>query len=301
VSRIKNQSSGNRQVELFADLGEGRGLIKQKYIVDTGSDFTVDGIDNVKLLLEVPGLVKPPTDEMKRTTLANQSALTCRGYMDRVLKFGEEEAEEKIVIFDGIKTPLLGNEVSQKMGTACIRTDPGKPRCQCVNHIGVEQKTPVGDPKRRARPIEVGETARPKEEPTDLKQLTEKYQEVFTKTDPIPGEKYKIHLSPDAVPVAITNARPILLREPLRKELDELVKNDIIERVTHPTPWCQGLVIEPKKDSNGEFTGKVRVCVDLRPLNKYVQREFYASASVMDTMREVEAGQDKVFSKLDAL
>ena len=48
-----------------------------------------------------------------------------------------------------------------------------------------------------------------------------------------------------------------------------MLEQDIIEEVTEASPWVSNLVIVPKK------SGDIRVCCDLREVNKAVIRERY--------------------------
>ena len=66
----------------------------------------------------------------------------------------------------------------------------------------------------------------------------------------------------------------------------------VISKVEIPTPWCAGMVVVPKKD------GKVRICVDLKPLNASVKRETHPLPKVDDTLAQLSGA--KIFSKLDA-
>ena len=43
----------------------------------------------------------------------------------------------------------------------------------------------------------------------------------------------------------------------------------IIKKVTEPTSWVNSVVVNEKK------SGKLRICVDPKDLNKYVRREYY--------------------------
>ena len=70
----------------------------------------------------------------------------------------------------------------------------------------------------------------------------------------------------------------------------ELLK--VISKVNEATSWCAGLVVVPKK------TGQVRICVDLKPLNKSVMRELHALPMVDETLGQLIGAA--VFSKLDA-
>ena len=69
-------------------------------------------------------------------------------------------------------------------------------------------------------------------------------------------------------------------------------KEGVISKVSEPTEWCSGMVVVPKK------SGKVRICVDLKPLNKSVRREVHPLPKVDDTLAQLAGA--KVFSKLDA-
>ena len=66
----------------------------------------------------------------------------------------------------------------------------------------------------------------------------------------------------------------------------------VISRVSKLTPWCAGMVVVPKK------TGSVRICVDLKPLNKSVLSEPHPLPKV-DEILAMLAGA-KHFTKLDA-
>ena len=78
----------------------------------------------------------------------------------------------------------------------------------------------------------------------------------------------KIVLRPDAVPLKVTCPRPIPLamRDQTKELLDGLEGRGVIERVTTPTDWVHPLTVVRKP------TGALRLCVDLRQLNKFVDR-----------------------------
>ena len=66
----------------------------------------------------------------------------------------------------------------------------------------------------------------------------------------------------------------------------------VISKVEEPTPWCAGMVVVPKK------FGKIRICVDLKPLNESVLRETHLIPKVNETLAQLAGAT--VFSKLDA-
>lgn len=108
------------------------------------------------------------------------------------------------------------------------------------------------------------------------------------KTQPV-----KISLQENAQPYAVYAAHriPIPLMKPV-EELHRMEAEGVIEKVTEPTEWCAPIVPAPKK------SGHVRICVDLRKLNKSVRRERF----VLPTAEEITAKLNgtTVFSTLDA-
>ena len=72
-----------------------------------------------------------------------------------------------------------------------------------------------------------------------------------------------------------------------------MVEQDIIEEVTEPSPWVSNLVVIVQKKS-----GDLRVCCDLREVNKAVIRERYVLPKVDDTLHALRGS--KYFAKIDA-
>ena len=108
------------------------------------------------------------------------------------------------------------------------------------------------------------------------------------------GEEYEIKLQDDATPHTLYTPRnvPIPKRKKVKEELDRIESIRVITTVSEPTPWCAGMVVVPKKSE------KVRICVDLKPLNKVVIRETHPIPKVDDTLAQLTGATG--FSKLDA-
>ena len=108
------------------------------------------------------------------------------------------------------------------------------------------------------------------------------------------GEPYQIKLQPDAKPFALFAARhvPLPLRDKVKQELEKMVDLGVISKVDVPTPWCAGMVVASKKN------GGIRICIDFKLLNNYVQREVHPLPKVDDVLAQLAGA--KVFSKLDA-
>ena len=81
----------------------------------------------------------------------------------------------------------------------------------------------------------------------------------------------KILLKADAVPKSYQARRlPSSLHEPVRKHLESMVNDGIIQPVTEPSDWCSPLLVATKK------FGDVRRCVDFRYLNSSIRLTSHA-------------------------
>ena len=112
------------------------------------------------------------------------------------------------------------------------------------------------------------------------------------------GEVFHISLTENAHPFCVHTPRttPFAYRDKLKTELDLLQAQGIIAPVTEPTDWCAPIVVAPKKNSD-----KIRLCVDLSHLNRYVKRERYQSAAPAQAVADIATENAKTFTKLDAL
>ena len=108
------------------------------------------------------------------------------------------------------------------------------------------------------------------------------------------GEPFEICLKTGAVPHCIFTPRhvPLPLRDKVKQELDRMESTGVIKKIDEPTSWCAGMVVVPKKE------GKIRICVDLKPLNECVLREIHPLPKVDETLAQLSGA--KLFSKLDA-
>ena len=79
-------------------------------------------------------------------------------------------------------------------------------------------------------------------------------------------DSYYVKLKESTKPFQVTVPRevPLPLYQKKKEELDRTLESGVISKVDEPTDWCAPLAVTPKSNS------KVRVCVDLSNLNKYV-------------------------------
>ena len=87
---------------------------------------------------------------------------------------------------------------------------------------------------------------------------------------------------------------PVALRECVREEIDRMEKLGVLKKVEEPTVWVNTLVVVEKPK-----TGKLRLCLDCRHLNKTIQREHFQLPTIEDISTRLTGA--KVFSSLIVL
>ena len=119
------------------------------------------------------------------------------------------------------------------------------------------------------------------------------YADVFEGQGLLPGE-CSLQIDETVRPSVQPPRRiPISMKKPLKDELDRLEEEGIISKETEPTDWVNGLHCAIKSGS-----GKLRICLDPKPLNAALQRNHYPMRILDDVLPELN--QLKVFSVFDA-
>ena len=122
-------------------------------------------------------------------------------------------------------------------------------------------------------------------------QLVSQYRDVFDGLGAL-GEPLHLEVDNTVKPVQVPPRRvPEALKKPLKDHLDELERQGIIEGVVHPTDWVNATVVARKSN------GKIRLCLDPRPLNKALKRCHYPIPIVKDILPDL--ANAKVFTKVD--
>ena len=118
--------------------------------------------------------------------------------------------------------------------------------------------------------------------------------DVFGELGEIKARSVQIKLKRDAEPYSCSTARrvPFPMLDKVSDELKRMEQLGVIVKVTEPTEWCSPIVVVPKP------SGNIRICVDLKHLNRAVSREKYMLPTVDDMIHNL-AGST-VFSSLDA-
>ena len=120
-------------------------------------------------------------------------------------------------------------------------------------------------------------------------QWKSKFPDCFSGFGKLKDYQLKVPIDTDVTPVIQPLRRiPYHLRDKLERKLDELVAQDIIEKVNEPSFWISPVVVVPKKND-------IRLCVDMRQANQAVIREKYPIPTVEEVLQDFN--QSTVFSK----
>ena len=105
------------------------------------------------------------------------------------------------------------------------------------------------------------------------------------------GFTHKVQVKDNAIPVQAKLRRlPFSIRKTVSEELVKLEKNKIIERVDS-SEWVSPMVVAWKK------SGKIRLCIDLREVNKAIIPDRFPLPSIEELLAELRGA--KYFARLD--
>ena len=190
--------------------------------------------------------------------------------------------------------PLLGRRTLIELGMLEIRPDGSLKGSNELRRTDSKAVKSVSNSKAKS----------------DIETILKQYEEMFNGIGKIFNTKnnkdflVKFSMKADASPVAQKpRPDPYYLQEPLRRWLDECVKDEIFEKVEpgEPVTWCSPLVVQPKPRYSK--VGKeslephmIRASVDLRVPNKHMERNRISQAPVVEDFT-CKFHDCKVFSK----
>ncbi len=105
-------------------------------------------------------------------------------------------------------------------------------------------------------------------------------------------EIVSLKLRDDAVPKQFPPRKvPLALQAQARAQLDEMLRDGVVERVTEPSEWVHPMQIAFKPD------GRLRICMDPRYLNQFLERAIFPFPSLDQVFSSIKGA--KYFSKID--
>ncbi|CAC5383949.1 unnamed protein product [Mytilus coruscus] len=127
---------------------------------------------------------------------------------------------------------------------------------------------------------------------TDVDDPVKSFPKVFTGLGCL-EKPYHIKIYSSVNPVINPPRKiPAALREKLKGTLKEMEDKEVIRKVDEPTDWVNSLVVVEKPK-----TGKLRICLDPRNLNKAIKEKHFALPTIEDITTRLTGA--KYLSKLD--
>ena len=252
------------------------GSYRTQVLPDSGADISAAGEHVLPRLNEYRDNLLPSEFTPRA---ANGQRMHAIGKLSVRFQLAGNEHEEDVYIFPH----LSGVIVSWRVAKALKILPPHYPL-----------------PPPKAAPVEPSVRSTTATHPLpNMDDLKQEYPTVFDgRIRTMEGEEFHISLTADAKPFCVNTPRsvPFAYRDKLQAELDLLQTQSIITPVTEATEWCAPIVVTPKKNSD-----KIRMCVDLSHLNRFVVRERYQSLTPAQAVADIAASDAKYFTVIDAL
>ena len=116
----------------------------------------------------------------------------------------------------------------------------------------------------------------------DQTPLLDEYSDVFEGLGRLEGP-YSIVTDTSVPPVVHPPRRiPVALIDQVQQKLDEMVTEDVIEKVDQPTDWVSSMLVVRKPATGSTRETKIRVCLDPRDLNKAIKREHFPMPTIAE-------------------
>ena len=245
---------------------------------DSGADISAAGQEVLEFLGQHVNNILPSHISLRTV---NGITMTPLGRVPITIKLGRQTCQDNLHIYPGVSGVLISWKVAKNLGIL-PESYPYPDNLQGA-------LTPDLHPTVSVNQVDGSSTA---------EGLPSQFPTVFDgNIRTMEGEKFSISLKEDAVPFCVKPPRsiPFAYRDKLKTELDLLQEQGIIAPVTQATEWCAPIVVAPKKGSD-----KIRMCVDLSHLNKYVRRERYQSPTPAEAVADITADEAKYFTIIDA-
>ena len=307
VLALEHQSRFNNGPRAVIDLCAS----SVQFLVDTGAPVNVIDEQTYASLAD-----KPRLDRCSGSYygVGSDKPIVVLGQFMTRITFRGRTTMSAFIVVKGPTRSLLSFSAATKLGIVhiCSEISAVKP---------VTTSAPSEAPASTPAPASAQPTSR-----LTLDELKAKFPRAFSaKLGCVKGHVVTLELDPSVQPVR-QRLRPIAihLRDAVSRELDEQVRDGILERVTdtsEPTPWISNLVVVPKGakpvaikqrvDPLLNWTPRhpsntlepaaeplrVRLTCDSKALNKALKRARYPTKTIDDIIDQVSGS--RLFSKLD--
>ena len=262
--------SFERAPTIMVSISSLNGLAMVEVLPDSGADICVAGVSLLQHLQELQDNLLPSNITPRAV---NGSVMQPLGRLPVTITLMGRRCMEDFHIYSDVDRVLISWKAAHKLNIL-HDTYPHPIQPTLMPQVHAAQKAPSDS-------------------------LQSEFPSVFDdNVKTMEGEVFHISLTEDAQPFCVRTPRtiPFAYRDKLKAELDHLQAQGIVAPVTVPTDWCAPIVVAPKKNSD-----KIRLCIDLSRLNRYVKRERYQSVTPAQAVADIASENAKIFTKLDAL
>ena len=240
--------------QMLVNLQIGPKMSKMMFKIDTGSSANIIPFTQFQLL-GIKGSLKPP--DCKLISYSGEM-LNAKGMINLNCRYRDSQLSARFYIVHTKSPPLIGTKTS---------TDPGLIKLTYSVDNGTNEHLTKDSVLRE-------------------------YSDLFKGIGTFPG-KCHLHLKDNVTPTVNPPRRiPEALKNRLKIELDQMVKDKIIRRVTEPTDWVNSIVVVEKPK-----TGKLRICLEPKALNEAIRRPHFQMPTLDDITSKLACA--KYFSILD--
>ena len=282
--------ASRRVIAEFFEVGGGRSLGSLSVMPDTGATASLMSRADYRSLREGSGGLVGLEAGLRA---ANGTPIATDGTAVFMVSFGGRRVEVPFTVTPAYAGTLLCCAACEMLGVVTF-PDP----------VGEVSPAAGGEPREEAAVLGVAAVA-PVDEPSAAElaawqaSVFEEFGDVFddgeSPLQAMAGEPMRITLRAGAVPTRVMRARPmpLAMREDAKALLDDLEKRGVVKRMHEPTDWVHPMTCVRKP------TGKLRLCVDLRGLNRYVERPVHPIRPPKEVVAVVPPGS-AFFSTFDA-
>ena len=238
--------------------------IEMNVLIDSGSSVNLIDSEAVrKLCIRDQELIVRPTNACL-FPYGSKAKLGLIGECTLSVQVGKRTCRETFYVFDGSANTIIGVDTAVRLGLLTLNI----PLCANVNEREVVKCLTLGE-------------------------VVGKYPTAFDGIGKFTGDPVKLNIDQDVEPVAQPVRRlPFGHREGVESMLDDLLEQDIIERVEDdPSGWVSPIVTVPKEK------GGIRMCVDLRLVNQAIKRTRHPIPTAEEMIYRLNGS--KVLSKVD--
>ena len=251
-----------------------------KVLPDSGADISAAGQEVMRHLGQhkdnlLPSKVCPRT--------VNGMLMRPLGKIPIALQLGDQKYNDEMHIYPGVSGALISWKAAMGLGIL----PPYYPN-----------PPPIPKFSRQLSQLELKATVSAGCQIATAEEIMQEFPSVFDdQIRAMEGETFHITLVDNVTPFCVKAPRsvPFAYRDKLKEELNLLQEQGIISPVTEVTEWCAPIVVAPKKG-----TDRIRMCVDLSRLNRYVKRERYQSPTPAEAVADIAADEARYFTVLDA-